>query len=216
MLSSEHSLSTQDSALTTMSLRFNRTLLTTVVIALALSAFAATNMRPAQLASVLLSGLTLGALYFLVTSGLSLIFGLMDVLNFAHGVIFMLGAYVGFTLYSNPRTILNLLPLCLALGAGLSLAPLATPLLARADLTKFGIRLFSMMFIVAALSSLYLGFARFPLDKLIAQSATATGGAVATAAAQEADDVMLFRLIPLFTAGFFVRVLFKFKTQIKI
>jgi branched-chain amino acid transport system permease protein len=39
------------------------------------------------------SGLGLGALYFLVASGLSLIFGLMDVLNFAHGAFLAVGAY---------------------------------------------------------------------------------------------------------------------------
>lgn len=41
------------------------------------------------------SGLGLGALYFLVASGLSLIYGLMHVLNFAHGVFLTLGGYVG-------------------------------------------------------------------------------------------------------------------------
>lgn len=46
------------------------------------------------LVSIVLQGLTLGMLYFLTASGLSLIFGLMDVLNFAHGSIFMIGAYV--------------------------------------------------------------------------------------------------------------------------
>jgi branched-chain amino acid transport system permease protein len=39
------------------------------------------------------SGLGLGALYFLVASGLSLIFGLEDVLNFAHGAFLSVGAY---------------------------------------------------------------------------------------------------------------------------
>ncbi|HZD38260.1 MAG TPA: branched-chain amino acid ABC transporter permease [Actinomycetes bacterium] len=42
-----------------------------------------------------LTGLGLGALYFLVASGLSLIFGLMRVLNFAHGAFLTLGAYLG-------------------------------------------------------------------------------------------------------------------------
>lgn len=41
------------------------------------------------------TGLGLGALYFLVASGLSLIYGLMHVLNFAHGVFLTLGGYVG-------------------------------------------------------------------------------------------------------------------------
>ncbi|WP_306370816.1 branched-chain amino acid ABC transporter permease [Nocardiopsis sp. CC223A] len=42
---------------------------------------------------LIVTGLGLGALYFLIASGLSLIFGLMDVLNFAHGAFLALGAY---------------------------------------------------------------------------------------------------------------------------
>lgn len=45
--------------------------------------------------SLTFSGLALGAIYFLASSGLSLIYGLMDVLNFAHGMFMTLGAYVG-------------------------------------------------------------------------------------------------------------------------
>ncbi len=44
---------------------------------------------------VLITGVGLGALYFLVASGLSLIYGLMHVLNFAHGAFLTLGALVG-------------------------------------------------------------------------------------------------------------------------
>ena len=40
-----------------------------------------------------LTGLGLAALYFLVASGLSLVFGLVDVLNFAHGAFLSVGAY---------------------------------------------------------------------------------------------------------------------------
>ncbi|HEY0697140.1 MAG TPA: branched-chain amino acid ABC transporter permease [Micromonospora sp.] len=40
-----------------------------------------------------LTGLGLSALYFLVASGLSLVFGLADVLNFAHGLFLSVGAY---------------------------------------------------------------------------------------------------------------------------
>lgn len=42
---------------------------------------------------LVVTGLGLGALYFLIASGLSLIFGLMDVLNFAHGAFLSIGAY---------------------------------------------------------------------------------------------------------------------------
>ncbi|MSR99254.1 branched-chain amino acid ABC transporter permease [Arthrobacter sp. BL-252-APC-1A] len=44
---------------------------------------------------LIVTGLGLGALYFLVASGLSLIYGLMGVLNFAHGSFLTLGAFIG-------------------------------------------------------------------------------------------------------------------------
>jgi branched-chain amino acid transport system permease protein len=53
------------------------------------------------LVSIIIQGLTLGMLYFLIAAGLSLIFGLMDVLNFAHGSIFMIGAYIALTVFYN-------------------------------------------------------------------------------------------------------------------
>lgn len=43
-----------------------------------------------------LNGLTLAALYFLVASGFSLVFGLMRTVNLAHGTLYLLGAYIGF------------------------------------------------------------------------------------------------------------------------
>lgn len=46
----------------------------------------------------LLGGLASAAVIYLVASGLSLVFGVMGVLNFAHGTLYMLGAYLGFTL----------------------------------------------------------------------------------------------------------------------
>jgi branched-chain amino acid transport system permease protein len=45
-----------------------------------------------------LNGLTLGALYFLVASGFSLMFGLMRVVNLAHGSLYLLGAYLGWSI----------------------------------------------------------------------------------------------------------------------
>lgn len=43
-------------------------------------------------------GLVQGAIYVLLALGLSIIFGLMGIINFGHGVFYMLGAYVGFTM----------------------------------------------------------------------------------------------------------------------
>jgi len=52
----------------------------------------------AALAAQVFTGLVLGMIFVLLAIGLSLIFGLMTVVNFSHGALYMLGAYVGFTL----------------------------------------------------------------------------------------------------------------------
>ncbi len=44
-----------------------------------------------------LSGASFGALLFLLASGLSLIFGVMNIVNVSHGSYFMLGGYIGYT-----------------------------------------------------------------------------------------------------------------------
>jgi branched-chain amino acid transport system permease protein len=48
-----------------------------------------------------IAGLAMGMMLFLVASGLSIIFGLMDVINFAHGVCFAYGAYVAFSVFKH-------------------------------------------------------------------------------------------------------------------
>lgn len=50
------------------------------------------------LAVQLFTGVALGAVYVLLALGLSLVFGMLTVVNFAHGAMFALGAYVGFFL----------------------------------------------------------------------------------------------------------------------
>ena len=46
--------------------------------------------------SAVLNGVTLAGLYFLVASGLTLVFGLMRNVNLAHGSLYLLGAYIGY------------------------------------------------------------------------------------------------------------------------
>jgi branched-chain amino acid transport system permease protein len=53
------------------------------------------------LINLTLNGLATGMLIFLLAAGLTLIFGLMDVLNFAHGGLFAWGAYSGLWIYST-------------------------------------------------------------------------------------------------------------------
>jgi branched-subunit amino acid ABC-type transport system permease component len=50
-------------------------------------------MDPALIFSQFLSGLSMGMMLFLIASGLSLIFGVMNILNFAHATLWLIGAY---------------------------------------------------------------------------------------------------------------------------
>ncbi len=52
-------------------------------------------ISPSLFVTELLNGLTLGVLYLLIAAGLSVIFGMTDIINFAHGALYMLGAYLG-------------------------------------------------------------------------------------------------------------------------
>lgn len=61
-----------------------------------------------------LNGLTTGALLFFVASGLTIVFGLMRILNLAHGALYLFGGYVG---YSVGQWTGQFLPAALA-GAG--------------------------------------------------------------------------------------------------
>lgn len=54
-------------------------------------------MDPATIVTTILHGLTVAMVLMLVAGGLTIIFGMMDVLNFAHGSLYMLGAYMGYT-----------------------------------------------------------------------------------------------------------------------
>jgi branched-subunit amino acid ABC-type transport system permease component len=95
-----------------------------------------------------LNGIVTGMILALVASGLTLIFGIMDVVNFAHGELFMLGAYMGVVVLAvtgNFWLALVLASLIVALiGAALQITTLR-PLLGRDPLTTilatFGISL---------------------------------------------------------------------------
>lgn len=54
-------------------------------------------MEFSALAVQVLAGLTYGMLLFMISVGLSVIFGLMGIVNLAHGVFFVLGAYIAFS-----------------------------------------------------------------------------------------------------------------------
>ena len=74
------------------------------------------------LAAQLLNGLVYGVLLFLMAAGLSLIFGLMNVVSLAHGSFFMLGAFIGLAIFGATHSFwaaLVLAPIPVALIGGI-------------------------------------------------------------------------------------------------
>ncbi len=109
---------------------------------------------------VALSGLLMGLIYALVAAGLSLIFGLMDVVNFAHGELLMLAMYAAFFL--NAATGLDplvLLPLVAALMFGLGML-IYRGLIARALSVPFN-RGMVQIFVTFGLAIFIRGAAQF-------------------------------------------------------
>jgi len=77
-----------------------------MIVGLLIFSFVTSN-NPSTFGITVLSGLFQGMLLFLVASGLSIVFGLMDVLNFAQGGFFMIGAYVAFDVH-HPGGLIDL------------------------------------------------------------------------------------------------------------
>src|SRR5205823_809398 len=71
-------------------------------------------MSTSLLVVQILNGLQLGVLLFLIAAGLTLVFGVMDFINLAHGVQYMLGAYFAVAFYALTGSFLAALVLALA------------------------------------------------------------------------------------------------------
>jgi branched-chain amino acid transport system permease protein len=114
----------------------------------------------AVIAQVAVSGLLMGLIYALVAAGLSLIFGLMDVVNFAHGELMMLAMFATFILWQySGLDPLMLLPLVAVLLFGLGMA-IYHGLIARALSVRFN-RGMVQIFVTFGLAIFIRGAAQF-------------------------------------------------------
>ena len=84
---------------------------------------------PSTWLTLTVAGLAMGLIVFIIASGLTLVFGLMDVLNFGHGVFIALGAFVATTVLgamsaytSSPLLGLNLVAVFAAMAAAMLVA----------------------------------------------------------------------------------------------
>lgn len=152
------------------------------------------DITPQLFALQLMTGIALGAVYALLAIGLSLIFGMLTVVNFAHGAFFMVGAFLGvYSLGLTGSFWFSLLLVPLATGAiGLVCERfLVRPLYGRGidypllltfglsyvlvDLMRFtfGIEGLPTSTPVELKGSVFLGFGHFPLYRLFLIAATA-------------------------------------------
>lgn len=144
-------------------IRENRTRVTVLAVLLFLFLAAFGGLERDDWFSTIMQGLSVGAITFLVASGLSLIFGLMDVLNLAHGEIFMLGAYVGWTVYTRFDTALDILVPLLLLAAPFLLMPLWRDLAGRLGSTYAARRAIGWALLIGGGLVTWLSVTRFPL-----------------------------------------------------
>jgi branched-chain amino acid transport system permease protein len=144
-------------------IRANRARTSVLAALLFLFVVAMAGIEPDQWFSTIMQGLSVGALVFLVASGFQLIFGLMDVLNLAHGELFMLGAYVGWTVYTRFDTFLDILIPLLILGAPFALLPLWRRLAAPVGRLARGGRVIAWGLFITGLGGAVYSMSKFPL-----------------------------------------------------
>lgn len=76
---------------------------------------------------VLFNGVASGMAFFLVAAGLTWVFGILKILNLAHGAFFMIGAYIAYTLGGTaPGSVWTFLGVALAAAAGVGVLGLVT------------------------------------------------------------------------------------------
>lgn len=100
-----------------------------------------------------IAGLAYGMLLFLVASGVSIIFGLMDVINFAHGALFAWGAFVSFSIFQRlmnwveaDSVFQNFAVFCIALVAAMIVVALLGIILERVIIRRvYGFHLFQIL-----------------------------------------------------------------------
>jgi branched-chain amino acid transport system permease protein len=144
-------------------LRKNIVMFVAVLIMAAFLIAAAQGMEKQDFVITLLRGLAVGSITFLVASGFSLIFGLLDVLNLAHGTLFMIGAYMGWTVVVRPDTFVDLLTPLALIVTGFTLGDVYPALASR---IRLGLSLKRILpWVLILVSILLFGFIlpRYPI-----------------------------------------------------
>jgi branched-chain amino acid transport system permease protein len=144
-------------------LRRDRTRIVTFAVLIVLFLMAIGGMSTKDWVITTMRGFSVGAVVFLVAAGFSIILGLMDVLNLAQGTLYMIGAYVGWTVYVRPDTFVDLLTPLALISAGLLLQPVWNRLLDRLALPRQVARIWPWIALLLGVVLLVFTVARIPL-----------------------------------------------------
>lgn len=143
----------------------NRTRMMVIVVLVFLFGTALLGIDSGDWLVTILRSLSVAAVTFLVASGLSLIFGLMDVLNLAHGELFMLGAYVGWTVYVRPDTFVDALVPLGIMTAAFALLPLWRRMVKHLTMSPRLWRVMTWVVALVGLGVVILALTWFPFAK---------------------------------------------------
>ena len=143
--------------------RKNSSLWITLLVLAMLFFLAISGMSLSDWVITLLRGLSVGAATFLVASGFSIIFGLLGVLNLAHGTLFMIGAYIGWMVYIRPDTFIDVMTPLLLVLACLLLSPIWDQLISQLHISGRWQRIWPWIVLVVSVAILWAGLSKYPL-----------------------------------------------------
>ena len=135
-----------------------------------------------------LNGIQYGFLLFLVASGLTLIFGIMGIINLAHGAFYMLGAYICYWLFDFTGNLFTAIPIGIAImvGVGYLIERLAIAQLYKRDHLYQLLLTYGLILIFNELQKIFWGadFHSVPVPEIL------SGGIALT----ETQDYPVYRL----------------------
>lgn len=164
-------------------------------------------------ANELVAGLTRGAWIFLIAAGLTLIFGVLHVLNFAHGSLYLLGAYLSYSISvltgrSDSAFWIALLvaPLIVAAAGGVIEVGLLRRVYRRQLLYQF-LLMFALVYILAGISRRIWGTAPLQISRPFPLAGTLTLGPIAV------PSYALFTVVVAIVAGILLALIL-FRTRL--
>ncbi len=141
----------------------NRSLYLTLFVLFLLLLLAIQGLDTSDWVITVLRGLSTGSVTFLVAAGFSLIFGLMDVLNMAHGTFFMIGAYIAWTVVVRPDTFVDVLPLALVFTAGILLREMWDRMVSKWHFSPLIKKIAPWVVLAVAGVVIFFSFSRYPV-----------------------------------------------------